>query len=192
MYSKCRSCILILGAEPSIISRFQPLNLIDVVGSSAVLDPNEPGLTSIKLSWIWQTSTRHLIGFADANDEVDTYAGQRAETPANLLECVFIYSSVDGFNFYLVRRIHWLHARAQLMRWQEEVTLTTYEMQWTVRYFIYKSKKWSMMVDDDAEQLESSAGALAYARRKESKWLLLSRKSDRSFKIINNAYKSPL
>jgi hypothetical protein len=184
--------MLILGAEPSIISRFQPLNLIDVVRSSAVLDPNEPGSTSIKLSWIWQTSTRHLIGFADANDEVDTYAGQRAETPANLLECVFISLSVDGIHFYLVWRIHWLRARAQLMRWQEEVTLTTYEMQWTVRYFIYKSQKWSMIVDDDIKQLESSAGALAYARRKESKWLLLSWKSDRSFKIINNAYKSPL
>ena len=26
------------------------------------------------------------------------------------------------------------------MRWQEEVTLTTYEMQWTVRFFLHKSK----------------------------------------------------
>lgn len=28
------------------------------------------------------------------------------------------------------------------MRWQEEVTLTSYEMQWTVRYFLYMSRKW--------------------------------------------------
>jgi hypothetical protein len=28
------------------------------------------------------------------------------------------------------------------MRWQEQVTITTYEMQWTVRYFLYVSQKW--------------------------------------------------
>jgi hypothetical protein len=29
------------------------------------------------------------------------------------------------------------------MRWGEEVTLTTYEMEWTVRYFIHKSNFWA-------------------------------------------------
>ena len=33
-------------------------------------------------------------------------------------------------------------AQAQLMRWKEEVTLTAYEMQWTVWYFSYMSQKW--------------------------------------------------
>ena len=28
------------------------------------------------------------------------------------------------------------------MRWKEEVTLTAYEMQWTVWYFSYMSQKW--------------------------------------------------
>ena len=34
------------------------------------------------------------------------------------------------------------------MRWQEEVTLTGYEMQWTVRYFLHMSHKWVLKYDD--------------------------------------------
>lgn len=30
------------------------------------------------------------------------------------------------------------------MRWQEEVTLTSYEMQWTVKYFHYRSQTWML------------------------------------------------
>jgi hypothetical protein len=30
------------------------------------------------------------------------------------------------------------------MRWEEQVTQIRYEMQWTVRYFLYVSQKWSI------------------------------------------------
>jgi len=43
------------------------------------------------------------------------------------------------FTNVIVRRVHWLRAHAQLMRWREEVTLTGYEMHWVVRYFLNKS-----------------------------------------------------
>jgi hypothetical protein len=78
------------------------------------------------------------------------------------------------------------------MRWQEEVTLTTYEMQWVVRYFAYKSKIWAEITASPAEHDNQSAGALAYAKRKRSTWDKLGNKSDRTFRAINNAYKSPL
>lgn len=45
---------------------------------------------------------------------------------------------------FIVRRVHWLRARAQLMRWQEQVKLIGYEMQWTVRYYLYKSQNWAL------------------------------------------------
>lgn len=89
------------------------------------------------------------------------------------------------------------------MRWQEEVSLTTYEMQWTVRYFTHKSSFWLETQNKPAEPILTSAelnltsakvnpGARAYAKRKESTWLRLALKSDKTFKIINKAYKSPL
>lgn len=78
------------------------------------------------------------------------------------------------------------------MRWQEEITLITYEMQWTVRYFAYKSKNWSEIARLSAADFSPSAGALAYAKRKMSSWQTHCVKTDRIFTIINNAYKSPL
>lgn len=70
--------------------------------------------------------------------------------------------------------------------------MTTYEMQWTVRYFIYRQEKWAEAQVVEAEPRFVSAGALAYAKRKQSTWQQLAVKSDRTFRIINNAYKSPL
>ena len=78
------------------------------------------------------------------------------------------------------------------MRWQEEVTLITYEMQWTVRYFSYQSKIWSETLHLSPENLPRNAGALAYAKRKQSSWRTHCVKTDRIFTLINNAYKSPL
>ena len=76
------------------------------------------------------------------------------------------------------------------MRWQEEVTLTTYEMQWTVRYFSYKSKLWQDRTSSAATGV--GAGAVAYGKRKQSTWDQLCLKSDRTFTVLNNTYKSPL
>jgi hypothetical protein len=78
------------------------------------------------------------------------------------------------------------------MRWQEEVTLITYEMQWTARYFAFKSKTWSELANSSADQILVNAGSLAYAKRKQSTWRNHCIKTDRIFTLINNAYKSPL
>lgn len=71
------------------------------------------------------------------------------------------------------------------MRWKEEVKLTTYEMQWTVLFFVYQSRKW-------ASQSGSTSGAVAYANRKHAMWQGLGVSADRTFKLLNKAYKSPL
>ena len=76
-----------------------------------------------------------------------------------------------------------------------------YEMQWTIWYFAHKSKFWSDAFNDRAEHNlspdaskipEDNAGALSYSMCKQSSWAQLAIKSDRRFKIVNNAYISPL
>ena len=54
-YSKCHSAMQCLGADSGTLSRFQVLSKQDVKCSTALLDPNTPGSTSLRLSWIWQT-----------------------------------------------------------------------------------------------------------------------------------------
>ncbi|KAF8805303.1 hypothetical protein BYT27DRAFT_7224958 [Phlegmacium glaucopus] len=88
-------------------------------------------------------------------------------------------------------------ARAQCMRWEEQVTLTSYEMQWTVRYFLHKSCAWAtpsgtgIPTRTSAGQFRT-AGSIAYAKRQHTVWEEIMRKADHTFARYNVAYKSPL
>ena len=54
IYSHCRSCLLALGCDAEMLQLFQPLNKDDLRASTAVLNPNSPGSTNLRLSWLWQ------------------------------------------------------------------------------------------------------------------------------------------
>jgi hypothetical protein len=54
-YSKCRSAMVRLSADHDTLSRFRVLSKQDVKCSTALLDPNSPGSSTLRLSWIWQT-----------------------------------------------------------------------------------------------------------------------------------------
>ena len=85
------------------------------------------------------------------------------------------------------------------MRWQEEVTLTGYEMQWTVRYFLYMSRKWIPSAAGSCTASGSglqptglTEGAIAYWLRKRVVWEEIMQNADRIFRGCNPAYDSPL
>ena len=78
----------------------------------------------------------------------------------------FLMIPEHHFLYSLVKCIHWLRAQAQKDRWHEEVVLVTYEMQWTVCYFIDRRNKWK----EGAECLTMSPGAVAYASRQSNVW----------------------
>ncbi|KAF8806062.1 hypothetical protein BYT27DRAFT_7102812 [Phlegmacium glaucopus] len=154
MYARCRARLVQLGADPATQTRLRVLLIDDVRSSTAIVNPNVPGSTKLKLSWIWQTAGGHRLGLAGGMDAI--------------------------------RRVHWLRARAQLNRWQEEVSLTGYEMQWTVRYFSFQSRSWAGVAD-----ATGNAGHVTYAKRKRAMWEQLRVKADRIFRLLIDAYKSP-
>lgn len=93
-YSRCRSSLVILGAETSTLSQLKVLNPVDVIASTAVLNPNEPGSTRIKLSWIWQTSARNILQYgtplsnvAEDDRNMPQDPTSMAEDLPSLLEC---------------------------------------------------------------------------------------------------------
>ncbi|KAF8811081.1 hypothetical protein BYT27DRAFT_7221743 [Phlegmacium glaucopus] len=151
LYSRCRAHVIALGADPATQAQLQPLRPEDVKASTAIVNPNEPGSTRLTLSWIWQMAGGHHLGLV-----ANIGAGATSD-------------SVSEF-----RRVHWLRARAQLMRWQEEVTLTRHEMQWTVAFFAYNSRKWDV-------QSGSTTGAITYAKHKQAMWLQLAVRADQTF-----------
>jgi hypothetical protein len=74
------------------------------------------------------------------------------------------------------------------MRWEEELILLNYEMQWTMRFFKTKSDKWKLGADTE----DISSGPKAYALRQEFRWKGMAVQSDRIFKNTSIDYMSPI
>lgn len=85
--------------------------------------------------------------------------------------------------FYLVNRVHWLRARAQRQRWQEELILVEREMEWTVRYYLHQSGVWAerRRTADDIED----RGAAVYAARKIDMWRNMAASASVQFLSVN-------
>ena len=66
VYSHCHSWLIDLGADDETMNEFRDLKQEDVNASTAILTPNTPGSTSLKLSWIWHDVTRHILPAVDA------------------------------------------------------------------------------------------------------------------------------
>jgi len=88
----------------------------------------------------------------------------------------------------VVNRVHWLRARAQRQRWNEELILVRNEMDWTVRYYIYQSTVWKDR-KSVAEGMDDM-GAAVYAARKYAMWMHMAVTSADQFKNVNPTYKS--
>ena len=79
VYSRCRSRLIQLGADPTTLQQFRELKKQDIKASTAILTPNEAGSTALELSWIWHDVARHILPRADA---------ALSDNPATILECI--------------------------------------------------------------------------------------------------------
>ena len=61
IYTRCRNHLVALKCDQSILGRFRILKKDDLKSSTAILDPNQSGSSSIKLSWIWHSSRWLLL-----------------------------------------------------------------------------------------------------------------------------------
>ncbi|KDR65066.1 hypothetical protein GALMADRAFT_82316, partial [Galerina marginata CBS 339.88] len=87
-------------------------------------------------------------------------------------------------------RVHWLRARAHARRWSEELRLTEHEMQWTTRFFLFKSDGWVKF--RDTANGSNAAGAVAYAERQIHFWQSMAERAEDHFKHANSNYVSLL
>ena len=170
VYNRARAAMVRLGADERTLIKFKLLTRDDVKASTAIRDPNIPGSSTFRLSWIWETGPR-LTGSA----------------PDGMRECMI------SFAFYIIRPcidttevqcVHWIRARAQKHRWEEELLLVKYEMQWTTRSFLHKAKKWQ----DRFEESDIDPGPKAYAARQSSQWRRMAFDADRQFRSANSEY----
>ena len=65
VYNRCRAALLRLGADEQTMKVFQILKKEDLKASTAVINPNIPGSTKVRVSWLWESA-------ADADGTVKT------------------------------------------------------------------------------------------------------------------------
>ena len=63
-YRRCREAMERLGAGSDSLLKFQRLDRSDVKASSALVDPNHAGASTLRLSWIWHNNLH--FGSADS------------------------------------------------------------------------------------------------------------------------------
>lgn len=88
LYTQCRARVIQLGADPETINRLQSLSTEDVKASTAIVNPNEPGSTRLKLSWIWQTAGGHRWGLTTGPG---SSSGPGTGFDINVFECKLSY-----------------------------------------------------------------------------------------------------
>lgn len=86
LYTRCRLEMIRLHVNEDTLSKYQILYKDDVKASTAILNANKPGSSSVRLSWIWQT---HFSQAGNSND-----------SPESLIECPYILFCLD-MNAYL-------------------------------------------------------------------------------------------
>jgi hypothetical protein len=97
IYARCRNHLVALNCEESILRRYRILTKEDLKSSTAILDPNKPGSTTLKLSWIWHSAKWLLLNDnafpgagadaasgPDVEPDVDAIPGP---DPVTLYEC---------------------------------------------------------------------------------------------------------
>ena len=65
-------------------------------------------------------------------------------------------------------------------RWTEELRLTKYEMQWTVRYFVYQALVWR----NRRELMNNLSGHRTYAEEQMTMWNELAHVTEASFQKV--------
>ena len=69
VYCRARAALVRLGANEITLTKFKLLTKDDVKASTAILDPNIPQSSTIRLSWIWETGPRISGSAPDAIQE---------------------------------------------------------------------------------------------------------------------------
>jgi len=85
VYNRCWNNMIRLGADKTMLEEhFKVLTKEDIKTSTAILDPNRPSSTQLKLSWLWHTVRTRILPPRALNLSPAT---TQPEDPATTLEC---------------------------------------------------------------------------------------------------------
>ncbi|KAG1867096.1 hypothetical protein C8R48DRAFT_747493 [Suillus tomentosus] len=110
--------------------------------------------------------------------------GQRNESLAWFLSVEVDLGGPDqswNEEFY---RVHWLRAKALWDRWREEMLLVKLEMDWTCKFFLWKTTQWGEHMQGSLEKRLPGHGC--YAGRQSQMYSLLAQDAQAAFQDLQN------
>jgi hypothetical protein len=169
VYTRARQAMIDLGAAANILDRYKVLSRQDLSVSTTVIAPDVRGQRNKSLPWFWTMDVRR-----------DTDVGEWME------DCMCLPSSRSLMNltFHGVFRVHWLRAKAQQMRWIEELQCLQVEMESAVRYFKHQERVWK--VRGEIVYPESQPGHAAWAAKQSEMWRSMAIHAHSTFTTLLN------
>ncbi len=96
--------------------------------------------------------------------------------------CIPSYVNIPT-NPLSVYRVSWLRAKARFSRWSEELHLVEAEMQWTVKWFLWKMEQWRIRLKD-LEEEERPPGLDCYCHKQMVLWDSLAEQAQTQFSTL--------
>jgi len=156
VYMRARKAIEELNADALLLDLYKVLRRQDLSVKTSVIAPHVRGQRNKSLAWFWRMDVRR--------DTSDTSVGEWMKDCA----CFSSHTCLKNVIPYAVYRVHWLRAKAQKMRWIEELQCLQVEMDSAVRFFRHQEYFWEAkrkLIDS-----QSQSGHSAWAARQSAMW----------------------
>jgi hypothetical protein len=95
---------------------------------------------------------------------------------------VLLCSHTHNLTLNAVYRVHWLRARAQKMRWIEELQCLQVEMESAVRFFRHQERVWQEK--EEVIEPPSRPGHTAWAARQSAMWRSMAVQAESKFTAL--------
>jgi hypothetical protein len=167
VYTRARKAMVDLGASADLLDRYKVLKRQDLSVRTSIIAPHIRGQRNKSLPWFWTMDVR---GDADVGSWMEDCASFS----------VFICSMKISFG--TVYRVHWLRAKAQKMRWVEELQCLQVEMDSAVRFFRHQGQVWHEK--EEVTDSESQPGHAAWAARQSEMWYSMATQAESKFTTL--------
>ena len=169
VYMRARQAIEKLGADNILLDRYKVLKREDLTVKTSVIAPQVRGQRNKSLPWFWTMDIRR-----------DNEFGAWMED-CTLLIC--LHTLILNNSILLkVYRVHWLRAKAQRMRWIEELQCLQVEMGSAIRFFRHQEQFWIAKQNIIEPLLQP--GHSAWAARQSAMWSSMATQAESKFTAL--------
>jgi hypothetical protein len=169
VYMRARQAIENLGADNILLDRYKVLKRQDLTVKTSVIAPQVRGQRNKSLPWFWTMDIRR-----------DNEFGAWMEDCTLLIR---LHTLILNNSILLeVYRVHWLRAKAQKMRWIEELQCLQVEMGSAVRFFRHQEQFW--IAKQNIIEPLSRPGHSAWAARQSTMWSSMATQAESKFTAL--------